>query len=666
MARKYTINRQGGSRFKIDYERQLDVQQVAVAMAGKGPLLVIAGAGSGKTRTVTYRVARLLESGVSPERLLLVTFTNKAAREMLKRVDELLGTETRRIWGGTFHSIGNRILRQNAERIGYTNNFTILDGEDAKDLIEIAMEDAAINIKEKRYPKAKLMQEMFSLCVNKDMTLEKLLEADFPQFSDLSEKLTLVRDRYQLRKKAANSMDYDDLLVNWLKLLTDVAEVREALSAQFEYIMVDEYQDTNKIQCQIIDLLAQKHRNLMVVGDDAQSIYAFRGAHFANIYEFSNRYADATVLRLENNYRSLAPILDLANAAIAANERQFAKTLVATRKTGGELPALVPLANSDEQSAFIASRVLELHDQGTPLSEIAVLYRSHWHSLELQLELTRRGIPYTVRSGMRFFEQAHIKDVVSYLKIVHNPKDETAWKRVLRLLPGVGRVAAAKIWDRVVASDDPWTMIQKPDFSAKPKSADAWKAFGSMLGKLAKPPCLGRPSLQIELVLDSGYDEYLTNQFENAGARSEDLRQLANYAARYESLDDFLSELALVSGDGFEPPGQTAGETNDGNDSQDEQMILSSIHQAKGLEWAHVFLIWASDGKFPSGFTLNNTEALEEERRLFYVAVTRAKDDLYLTYPLIESDHARMSIVQRPSRFITELDQSLLESWTVD
>ena len=403
----------------------------------------------------------------------------------------------------------------------------------------------------------------------------------------------------------------------------------------------------------------------MVVGDDAQSIYGWRGAHVRNMLSFRERYPDAEEYRLETNYRSRPEILVLANAAIAGNRRQLPKQLRPVRPASGVEPALVPLRDADQQAAFVASRVLELRDEGVGLDEIAVLYRSHWHALELQLELSRRNIPYTIRSGLRFFEQAHIKDVVAYLRLVVNPRDELAWKRVLRLVPRVGARTASRIWERLAISDNPLALVRAADFEAAPSGA-GWRGFVALVGALTAPGVVDVPSKQIETILQRGYAEYLQGEYENAEAREEDLRQLARFAAQFESTESLLSELALVNTERFGAPGGTKGEDVVEGGDEDERLVLSTVHQAKGLEWRAVFLIWAADGKFPSARSLRDADSEEEERRLFYVAITRAKDELAVCYPLTVTERNRETIVQRPSRFVTEVPPALFQIWEVD
>ncbi len=447
MSRQYTLQRAPVSTaVHIDYAAELNEQQLAAVTAPPGPILVIAGAGSGKTRTLTYRVAYLLENGIDPRNILLLTFTNKAAREMLNRVANLLPVDASGLWGGTFHSVGNRILRRHGTALGYSSGFTIMDREDQKDLINTVVASAGIDPKEIRFPKGDVLAEIFSFVVNTEMPMEALLADKFPYFLPLLDKIQDVRARYEKKKKATNSVDFDDLLQKTLLMFQQHERIAEIYRRQFQFILVDEYQDTNKIQADLVDLLARDHRNLMVVGDDAQSIYSWRGANFQNILEFPKRYADAQLFKIEMNYRSVPEILEVANAAIAANVQQFRKHLSATRESKTLKPALVALNDGAEQAQFVAQRILELRDENTDLNDVAVLYRAHYHALELQLELSRRGIPYQITSGIRFFEQAHIKDVTSFIRFVANPRDEVAFHRMVKLLPGIGNRTAENLW----------------------------------------------------------------------------------------------------------------------------------------------------------------------------------------------------------------------------
>ena len=667
--KKYIIKRDENSLPEklTRYRQELNEQQFKVVTAKPNAALVVAGAGTGKTRTITYRVAYLIEQGVSPQRILLATFTNRAAREMLKRVELLTGSQNvHRIWGGTFHRIANLILRRHAVSIGYDSNYSILDSEDATDFINLAIEDSAIDTKSKRFPKAQVVQNIISYANNTDQPIEDVIIRKYPYFEMLTQQIKRVDFNYMERKRERNVMDYDDLLLNWKRLLIEKPEIADVYAEQFQHILVDEYQDTNKLQAEIIDLLAVKHKNVMVVGDDAQSIFAWRGAEFTNIYEFPKRYENADVYKLETNYRSTPEILGLANVSIAANRRQFPKVLQAVKSSKDFKPALIPCADVEQQSTFIAARILDLRDEGVSLEDIAVLYRSHYHSLELQLELTRRNIPYKVQSGVRFFEQAHLKDVISYLRIIVNPRDELAWKRILKMIPSVGNVTAHKIYESVAHAENPLAVIKKEDFRYQPRSKGGWQNFITLLENLTADETRNKPAKQIELILTGGYENYLNENFENAEARIEDLRQLAVYATRYDTTEDFLSELALLSTERFGAPTGIASEDVIQGGEEDELLTLSSVHQAKGAEWKVVFIIWAAEGKFPSPRSLKEIDSEEEERRLWYVALTRAKDELYLTYPQMITDYNRQTILQKPTRFITECPPALFEIWSLE
>ncbi|HYG79437.1 MAG TPA: ATP-dependent helicase [Pyrinomonadaceae bacterium] len=665
---RYVIKRGEGAPDRLArYRAELNEEQFAVATAQPGAALVVAGAGSGKTRAITYRVAYLVEQGVAPARIMLATFTNRAAREMLTRVEQLTsGGDVRRVWGGTFHRIANLVLRRHAASLGYEANYTILDSEDARDFLSACVDEAGVDTRARRFPKTEVLQDIISFANNTDRPLEDVVARRYPHFEPLTLAVKRVDSVYMERKRERNVMDYDDLLLNWKRLLMEKPDVAALYADQFQHILVDEYQDTNKLQAEIVDLLAVRHRNVMVVGDDAQSIYAWRGAEFTNIYEFPERYPEARVYRLETNYRSTPEILALANVSIASNRKQFPKTLRPARNSKGLMPALIPARDADQQAAFIASRVLELRDEGLPLEEIAVLYRSHYHSLELQLELTRRGIPYRIRSGVRFFEQAHIKDVVSYLRVITNPRDELAWKRILRLIPQVGNQTANRIWERLAFAPDPLALVRRGDFQAAPKRGAGWAEFLSLLESLTADETRGSPSRQIELILARGYEAHLANTYENAEARLEDIRQLALYSARYNSTEDFLAELALLSTERYTAPQPVTGEDVVMGSDEDELLTLTSVHQAKGLEWRAVFIIWAADGKFPSPRSLRDAEGEEEERRLWYVALTRAGEQLYITYPLMVTDYSRQTVIQKPSRFVTEVPPELYDIWTLE
>ena len=646
-------------RSSIDYENDLNMEQQKVVFAKEGPILVIAGAGSGKTRTVTYRVARLIEDGVEPSRVLLVTFTNKAAKEMLHRVESLINMNLNRLWGGTFHHIGNAVLRAHSKAIGYENNYSILDREDSKDLLNSCIAERGLNKKENRLPTGDTLRDIISLSVNANKTLEEIILNRYPHLEEDMFELAMVARRYGFHKKRLNLMDFDDLLFYWRYLLEQHPEIRKAYCERFHYILVDEYQDTNKIQSDIIDILASFHRNVMVVGDDSQSIYSFRGANFANIIEFPKRYPDVKVFKLETNYRSTPEILYLANCSIDNNQNQFPKKLKAMRKNGTR-PALVPLGDVIAQANFVAQRILELKDEkDLSLNDISVLYRSHYHSMELQMELTRRGIPFEIRSGLRFFEQAHIKDIIGFLRIVVNPFDELSWKRVLKLFPGIGNVTAAKIWEFLSYRNEPLKAIDSNDIFhlISNKASSSLNRFKGILNEIKDPPMKYHPDEMIRIIMEAVYKEHLKDNYSNFESRIEDITQLSHFSARYDSTEAFLSEMVLLTDLSAE---QITIDTYDR-----ERIILSSIHQAKGLEWKVVFLIWCVEGRFPTSRSLEDNEGEEEERRLFYVATTRARDDLYICYPTLDYHSKQSRRLLRPSRFINELEPSAYEKWMI-
>jgi DNA helicase II / ATP-dependent DNA helicase PcrA len=670
MSRDYVIeNLKPEFHPQMDYARELNPQQLAAVTAPPGPALVIAGAGSGKTRTLTYRVAYLLEQGIPADRILLLTFTNKAAGEMMRRVSDLIGTELRELWGGTFHSIGARILRSHAESLGYHRDFTILDRDDAKDLIKACITDAQIDKKDKHFPKPEVLNEIFSLATNTRATVAEMLETQFSYFEQFAVQIADLGQRYAKRKRTTNAMDFDDLLALWLKLLQENAEVREHYQRRFQFILVDEYQDTNKLQGDLIDLLAARTKNVTVVGDDAQSIYAWRGANFLNILDFPKRYPGAKVFKIETNYRSTPEILKVANVAIAANVNQFAKELAPSRKSGLK-PALVACTDAAQQSAFIAQRVLELHEEGVSMNQVAVLYRSHFHALELQLELTKRQIPFSITSGIRFFEQAHIKDATAYLKFVANPRDEVSFKRLVLLLPGIGAKGAEKIYRhftatmnagglKIEAPSSPKiaTALQACAKSVPKKAAIAWTQFAATIAQLEDETVHKSAAKMLRLVMDAGYDDYLKETYDNYERRLEEIQQLAEFAFQFGNVEEFLTQLALL----------TNVEAEDDPKDDSEKIRLSTIHQAKGLEFDVVFVIMLCDGMFPSARSMDSTDGEEEERRLFYVAITRTKNELYLSYPLMRSGfgNSGSDAFQSPSRFLSEIPRELLNEWNL-
>jgi len=659
--KKYKIQKQDIclDNFKIDYQAELNKEQLDVVLHGEGPCLVLAGAGSGKTRTLVYRVAYLIEKGVDPKNILLVTFTNKAAKEMLNRVEVLLKCQPKGLWGGTFHHIGNSILRRYAKILGYDNKFTIMDKEDSKNLLKAVMGELKINYKEKYFPKPEVILAVISFAANSQRGIKDVIEEKYsyldPQLMPVIEE---INKAYQAKKLKTNVMDFDDLLTNWLKLLKTDKKIKEKLAAQFKYILVDEYQDTNHIQSQIIYELGSVHKNVLVVGDDCQSIYSFRAADINNILEFPKHYKKAQVYKIEQNYRSSPEILELANESIKNNQNQYEKQLEPVLESK-QKPALVALKDSEQQAQFIAQRILELQEEGASLNDMAILFRSSFQVMEMELELNKRNIPYQMRGGIRFFEQAHIKDVVAHLKIVSNYQDELSWKRVLTLYEGIGNTTADKIWQEIIKTQNFKSAVETLQrFSGSFKVIRSLERLAELFVYLQNQN-KDFIATAIKQILKSDYETYLKANFDNAKDRIEDLNQLANFALQYEKLDDFLSDVTLS--EGFK------GETVEGyQEGPDENLILSTIHQAKGLEWKYVFVLGLAEGQFPHYKIYDHPEEIEEERRLFYVAVTRAKEELYLTYPIISFSYTTGQSINKPSSFISELDDDLFEPWQVN
>ncbi len=660
MTRRYSLQPTPGKILPIAYEKELNPEQLRVVTSGGGPTLVLAGPGSGKTRTLTYRVAYLLEKGVDPHRILLVTFTVKAARQMLDRVEKIIGKRPEGLWGGTFHHIGNVLLRQHADRIGRTPAFGILDAEDSKDLITACIADLKVPLTKTRMPQANVLETLFGLSANMLRPLEELTDSLYPQFRDQIPFIRQVSDSYRKRKEQGNLLDYDDLLTLSLALLKEHPEIGKTYAEQFQYVLVDEYQDTNRLQFELIRKMASHHRNLLVVGDDAQSIYAFRGAEVANLLTFPEIFPETSVFRLETNYRSTPEILQLANASIQMNSRQFQKELKSVQPSG-PLPAVVPLVDLKQQASFVAQRVLELRAEGTPLQEIGVLFRARFQAAELELELTKRNIPYVVRGGIRFFEQAHIKDLLAHLRILANPRDELAWERILRLQEGIGPAYARRIWEILSSGPDPLENARggaaTTDKALPARASAAWARLRRTLQALSGPQKADDPAGALTVAVQSGYEGYLETHFENARDRREDLEQLINLASNYESILKFIQDLTLR-----EP---FKGESVQGWENPDEFLALSTIHQAKGLEWTAVFLVGMAEGQFPHPKSYQDPSELEEERRLFYVAITRAKQELYLTHPLTRYSYDKGQVLMRPSQFIQELPEDLFELWRV-
>ena len=653
-----------------DYAAELNPEQYAAVTTTARHALVIAGAGSGKTRTLTYRVAWLLEHGVAPWRILLLTFTNKAAREMLERVEQLTGTAPNMLWGGTFHSIANRLLRRHAELLGYRPGFSILDSDDQRALMRaLVKQHHGKTAKNDRFPKAEVILSLHSLAVNTGRSWEDVLDSDYRHLARYTDTLSAIYRDYAARKKEQNAMDFDDLLTNLLRLLQEQADIRAELQERFSHVLVDEYQDTNLPQEKIISLLAGgMGSSLMAVGDDAQSIYSWRGADVKHILDFRQSYPQAEVFRITTNYRSVPAILDISNAAIALNSCQIKKDLQPARESNRMLPAVIPAPDNRTEARFIAQRIDELLAGGIPGKDIAVLYRAHYHSTDVQMELSRNHIPYRITSGLRFFEQAHVKDVVAFLRLLCNPGDEIAFRRIVSTFPRVGEATAGKMWlswretaTAYLSAHPEFERILAPHSEVFAKAAvpaavrPHWAAFLSLMDSLHPEE---KELIPAELVatVHAYLEPWMRTAYENYDEREEDLHQLARTVGEEENLESFLAQVALLS------------EADQNSVAADDDCVtLSTIHQAKGLEWKVVFLIFLGEGLFPHRRVMDsgNPTDMEEEVRLFYVALTRAQDQLYLSFPRYNG-RSYDSQFCPPSRFLTSLPSDLMELWEVE
>jgi len=642
----------------IDFRNNLNAEQYEVVTGAEGPCLVLAGAGSGKTRTLIYRLAYLLEKGIPPANILLMTFTNKAAREMRDRAEMLIRYKPAGLWNGTFHHVGNRALRMFAVEAGFGRDFGIFDQHDSRDLIKTCMKKQMDKVKKEKFPKASVVQSILSFSVNTGKTIEKVLLEKYPYFTQFTDEIKDIEKIYRKRKQDSNNMDYDDLLVKFKWLLDNVQEAYKYFSGKFRYIMVDEYQDTNLIQADIVDTLGSRHRNILAVGDDAQSIYSFRGARVENILTFPGRFPGTKTFKLETNYRSTPEILDLANDSLINNDSQFSKTLRSVNPSF-EKPALVEVRDPYKQAIFIAQRVLELSAEGAQMKDMVVLFRAHYQSAELEMELVKRGIPYVVRGGIRFFEQAHIKDVLSYLRIAVNPSDEVSWMRALTLSPGIGPGYALRIFEhfKKTGADLEGYLSSQISKVVPPKARAGYVRFLKIMNAVMGEEKDKAPGIMIERILEYGYEMHILSNFDNAKDRIDDIHELASFSHEYDKISDFLNDITLR--ENFR--GETVTETGDGDDT----LVLSTIHQAKGLEWDTVMVIGLSEGQFPHPKAMSDISELEEERRLFYVAATRAKRFLYLIHPATRYDYQKGTVISRRSRFLDELPPEDYEVWEV-
>lgn len=641
---------------EVHFDEDLNEEQLEIINNIRGPMLVIAGAGSGKTRTITYSVAKLLCSGIKPSQIMLVTFTNKAANEMIKRVETLLGKRPRSIWGGTFHSIANRFIRIYAKTLGLKTNYTIMDETDARALMKLSIEKAEVKEIEERFPNSRMAKAILSFSINCNKSIREVILWKYYQFDkdDVIKKLEEVFKIYREKKAQDNLVDFDDLLVYWNQLLDERA-VAQSIARKIRYVLVDEYQDTNYIQDEIIYKIVKQNpeHNVMAVGDDAQSIYAFRGANFENILNFEKRYENCKRYTITYNYRSVPQILELANNSIIHNEKQFKKAMRATRKKG-ILPFQINLGDDKEQARFITSQILKLRSDGISLDEIAILVRAGFHTLRIELELKAKNIPYEVRAGVAFFEKAHIKDLIAHLRIIENPHDEISWTRVFSIIQGIGSASGTKIFEAISKVESPINTLKNKIFYAE-------KLKGSKIPKEGIKNTISHvknfegltpddPPSEVIMKLTSILEDYIKAKYDNWQDRLDDLNQLSIYANNFPTIRKFLENLSLNLSN-LESKTVSVGDKNE----EERPLILSTIHRAKGLEWRVVFIPMLCEDFFPSSRVKGDPEGLEEERRVFYVAVTRTKDQLFLISPsMIQGQRGYQTL--RSSPFILELN----------
>jgi DNA helicase-2/ATP-dependent DNA helicase PcrA len=649
--KKYVLKKRAvvKTEYKVDYEKELNPAQLSAVMSKEGAILVIAGAGSGKTKTLTYRVARLIEDGISPDNILLLTFTKKAASQMLSRATKVLDERCEKVAGGTFHSFANLILRKYSKLLNLKNNFTILDKTDCEDIIN-HLTGQLFPKKEKRFPKKSTILEIYSKSVNKETPTKQIIHDEFPQFEHCEDSIIEIHKAYVVYKRENSVLDYDDLLLYVKLLLENNEDLRKRLSNQYKYIMVDEYQDTNTLQADVIKLLASEHNNIMAVGDDSQSIYSFRGANFRNILDFPKLFKNTKIIKLEQNYRSTQNILNLTNEIISKAKERYAKNLF-SNITSPVVPALICAKDSQMEADFICQRIIELLDENVSLSDICVLARNARMSYFLEIELSKRKIPFQKFGGPKFMETAHIKDVVAHLRVLLNPEDVISYNRILLLLKGVGAATVNTIMPILKGQ-------QNPDIRLLPSKkvmgiVPLLKTMEDLRAKLSN----SKPSEIVAEVIEY-YRPILKDKYDDFSKREKDLEHLQYLSEQYANLENFISDMAL------EPPDASV-EGMYKNNVDDEALTISTIHSAKGLEWDSVFIIGAVDGRFPSAYSFNSEEEMDEELRLMYVATTRAKNNLYITYPVDMYDYSMNMVLSKPSRFLDGISDEVLELWDI-
>jgi len=647
--KKYVLKKQPSkTQYTVEYEKELNENQLKAVTKKNGAVLVIAGAGSGKTKTLTYRVSRLIEDGIAPENILLLTFTKKAADEMLSRACTVLDNRCEKVAGGTFHSFANYILRKYSNFLELKNNFTIMDRADAEDVVN-HITGLVLPKKEKRFPRKGTILDIYSKTINKNISAEKIIQSEFRQFEHCTEKIIEIHKGYVKYKRENSLLDYDDLLLYFKVLLESNENLRKKISNRYKYIMIDEYQDTNTIQADIVKLLASEHNNVMAVGDDSQSIYSFRGANFKNILNFPEIFPNTEIIKLEQNYRSSQNILNFTNKILEKAKEKYSKTLYSDIICNAK-PALISAADSQTEAEFICQRILELMDEDVSLDDICVLARSARMTYSLEMELNKRNIPFKKFGGLKFIEAAHIKDIIAHLRVVLNPDDIISLNRILLLLKGVGNQTVNKLLPLLKGQNNIDTKLLPSKSSGEIKNL--FETVFSLRAEPLKPwEIVSRLLKYYEPILKDKYDDYTK--------REKDLEHFEYLSHQYSNLEDFLSDLAL------EPPDKSVSDVDEGS-RKDEYLTISTIHSAKGLEWNSVFIVGAVDGRFPSVYSFNSDEEMDEELRLMYVAATRAKSDLYITYPIDMFDYATGMVLSKPSRFVDDIDETILEKWILE
>lgn len=653
--KKFVLKKQDTSqtKYQIDYKKELNNSQYDAVMHQNGAALVIAGAGTGKTRTVVYRVARLIEEGTDPSKILLLTFTRKSAEEMKRRAANLLDGRCNKIFAGTYHSFALSILRKYASKIDLSN-FNIIDQSDLDDTINLIRTNylAQKKFKTKRFPQKSVISKIISMSINKQESIEDVILSQYPYYIEESDDINKIYNDYKVFKKNANIMDYDDLLLNLHFILKNFKEIRKEIINNINYIMIDEYQDSNRLQHEIVMMLGNEKSNIMVVGDDAQSIYSFRGAEHQNILFYPKSFANCDIYKIEENYRSNNQILNFTNDIINKSPFSYKKNLY-SNKPDGEKPIVLSTINERQQSLFIIQHLLEQREEGESLNETAILFRSNFHSFDLEIELNKANIPYKKFGGLKFIESAHIKDLLAYLKVIHNEKDVISLSRILKLIKGVGNSTISKITNQVTEEKD---VIEFVSSLSRLKSKEDIIILLGILNNLRK-----NKENELTIVISKlieYYTPYLEDNYDNENKRKQDLQTLLSIAERYKNIENFLNDLSI-------DPAIASVEDIEGESKEDEFVTLSTIHSAKGLEWKKVILIWALDGRFPSSKSADSSAGLEEERRLFYVATTRAKDSLFITYPTNIFDRESGFVLSKHSRFIDDAGEDTYEKYTL-